>query len=61
MPSRSRGIRILLTLFVIAIVGGTAGLGVVYFTLLRDLPEMKDVTEVPTRGLSDTAKETAAG
>ncbi len=27
----------------------------------EDAPEMKDVTEVPTRGLSDTAKETAAG
>jgi penicillin-binding protein 1A len=45
MPSRSRGIRILLTLFVIAVVGGTVGLGVIYFTLLRDLPEMKDVAE----------------
>ncbi|MBW2315514.1 MAG: PBP1A family penicillin-binding protein [Deltaproteobacteria bacterium] len=45
MPSRSRGIRILLTLLVVAIVGGAVGLGVVYFTLLRDLPEMESVAE----------------
>ena len=45
MPSRSRGIRILLVLLVLAVVGVAAGGAVVYFTLLRDLPGMDSVSE----------------
>jgi len=45
MPSRSRGIRILLTLLALAFAAALVGAAAIYFTLLRDLPEMKSVAE----------------
>jgi len=45
MPSRSRGIRILLALVFLAVAGAAVGVGVIWFTLLRDLPEMASVEE----------------
>ncbi len=46
MPSlRSSGVRILLVLLALSVVGAVAGAGVIYFTLLRDLPEMDSVAE----------------
>ena len=45
MPSRSPGIRILLILLVVSLVGATAGGAFIYFALLSDLPGMKSVAE----------------
>jgi penicillin-binding protein 1A len=46
MPSfRSPGIRILLILLVLSVVAALAGGVAIYFTLLRDLPEMDSVAE----------------
>jgi len=45
MPSRSRGIRILLSLLALAFAAAVVGAAAIHFTLLRDLPEMKSVAE----------------
>jgi penicillin-binding protein 1A len=46
MPTiRSRGIRILLVLLILAVVAVAGGAGVLYLTLLRDLPDMDSLAE----------------
>lgn len=46
MPTlRSRGIRILLVLLTLSVAAAVIGAGVIYVTLLRDLPEMDSIAE----------------